>query len=198
VPESQVSGGERFNQIVFCDANILYSSLLRDLLIRLALADLIDLRWSDAVHDEWIHNLHSHQPHLSLPALERTRALMERAVPEARVTGFEALMLTLTLPDPDDRHVLAAAVTGGATHLLTFNLKDFPAEVVERFGIQVVGPDAWLLDLLAEWPDEVLDAVTALSEALSRPALSVDQLLQALKHLGLPESAQKLFDLYHD
>jgi PIN domain len=142
--------------------------------------------------------LHSHQPHLSLPALERTRVLMERALPEARVTGFEALMLTLTLPDPDDRHVLAAAVTGEATHLLTFNLKDFPAEVAERSGIQVVGPDAWLLDLLAEWPDEVLDAVTALSEALSRPVLSVDQLLQALKHLGLPESAQKLLDLYHD
>ena len=95
--------------VVVYDACVLYPAPLRDLLMHLAWARLVHARWTDAIHDEWIRNLLANRPDLSRAQLERTRALMERAVPEASVTGYEHRISALTLPDPDDRHVLAAA-----------------------------------------------------------------------------------------
>ncbi len=110
----------------FCDANVLYPSLLRDLLIRLDIERLCRLRWSAEVNEEWIHALVRDRG-LPREPLVQTLALINRSLPEAAVTGFHALISELMLPDPDDRHVLAAAIHSGAPHLLTFNLNDFPA-----------------------------------------------------------------------
>lgn len=96
------------------DANVLYPAPLRDLLMHLAVAGLFKAKWIDAIYDEWMRNLLAHRPDLSKPQLERTRELMNRAVPDALVSGYEPLVPALTLPDPDDRHVLAAAIRAGA------------------------------------------------------------------------------------
>jgi len=181
---------------LFCDANVLYPSLLRDLLIRLAVAGLADLRWSDGVQAEWMRNLLEHQPGLSPEAIARTRQLMERAVPEAQVSGYGHLIPALTLPDPDDRHVLAAAIAGGATHLLTFNLRDFPAAALRPHGLTVLHPDAWLLELLNQWPQEVLEAVERLSAALRAPPLTPVEVAQGLLGAGLPVSGSQLARLW--
>ncbi|MBB5235554.1 PIN domain-containing protein [Deinococcus budaensis] len=177
---------------VFCDANVLYPSLLRDLLIRLAGADLVELRWSDEVQNEWIRNLLEHRPDLSPAALERTRQRMEGAVSGARVTGYEPRVPTLSLPDPEDRHVLAAAITGEATHLLTFNLRDFPVSILQPYGITPVHPDAALLAWLQEWPHEVVAVVRRLSTALQRPPMSPQAVADGLVTLSLPVSAERL------
>ena len=98
--------------IAFYDASVLYPLELRSLLMHLALTGLFRARWSDAVHEEWICALLRNRPDLSRAKLERTRALMDAHTIDALVTGYEDLIEGLLLPDPDDRHVLAAAIRG--------------------------------------------------------------------------------------
>src|SRR5450631_3346720 len=96
------------------DANILYPAPLRDLFIRLAQTGLVRARWTDTIHDEWVRNVLKDNPGLSAERLARTRTLMNEAVRDCLVAGYEGLIDSMTLPDPDDRHVLAAAVRAGA------------------------------------------------------------------------------------
>src|SRR5437016_6183223 len=92
------------------DANILYPAPLRDLFIRLAQAGLVQAKWTEQIHDEWFRNVVADNPRVSPERLERTRRLMNEAIRDCLVEGYEALIPGLTLPDPDDRHVLAAAL----------------------------------------------------------------------------------------
>ena len=181
----------------FTDANVLYPSLLRNLLMRLGLAGACDLRWSDRVHEEWISNL-VQKSGVNEAALRRTRAQMDAALPSARVTGFEALIDTLTLPDPDDRHVLAAAFHSGAGELLTFNLKDFPAPVLAGCGMVAAHPDPWLCRLCDQYPDIVRRAVQELLAALKNPPLSAEDLTAALHRLNVPHAARQITELLSD
>ena len=135
------------------DANVLYLAQLRDLLMRLAVADLVRAHWSDAIHDEWIRNLLDNRDDLTRAQLERTRELMENALPGASVSGYQHREPNLTLPDPDDRHVLAAAVHAGAEWIVTFNLRDFPASVLDAYGIEAVDPDSFIAMLLHRSPE---------------------------------------------
>ena len=108
------------------DANILYPAPLRDLFIRLAQAGLVRARWTETIHDEWLRNVLKDNPQLSPERLARTRTLMNEAVRDCLVTGYEELIDSLTLPDPDDRHVLAAAIRAGAGVIVTYNLDGLP------------------------------------------------------------------------
>src|SRR3954453_1695815 len=94
------------------------------------------------------------RPDLSRQKLERTRRLMDSHAADALVTGYEDLIPGLQLPDPDDRHVLAAAIRGRADVIVTANLRDFPAEHIASFGIEAQHPDEFirtLLMLCCEW-----------------------------------------------
>lgn len=108
------------------DANVLYPAPLRDLFLQLAVTDLFKAKWTADIHREWIEALMRNEPECGRAALERTRVLMDTATRDSLVTGYEALIDTLTLPDPDDRHVLAAAIVGRCDVIVTQNLKDFP------------------------------------------------------------------------
>ena len=129
------------------DANILYPAPLRDLFIRLAQAGLVRGRWTEAINDEWVRNLLRVNPALSADRLARTRALMNGAVRDCLVTGYEDLIESLSLPDPDDRHVLAAAIRAGAEVIVTFNLKDFPATTLSSYDLEAKHPDDFLVSL---------------------------------------------------
>ena len=80
------------------DANILYPAPLRDLFIRLAQAGLVQARWTEAIHEEWIRNVLKDNPHLSAERLARTRTLMNEAVRDCLVTGYEDLIESLSCP----------------------------------------------------------------------------------------------------
>ncbi len=134
--------------IAVYDANILYPAPLRDLFIRLAQAGLVRARWTETIHDEWIRNVLKNNPSLSAERLARTRSLMNEAVRDCLVTGYEELIASLSLPDPDDRHVLAAAIRAGADVIVTYNLTDFPADTLARFDIEAQHPDDFLVCLL--------------------------------------------------
>lgn len=123
------------------DANILYPAPVRDLFIRLAQAGLVRARWTESIHDEWVRNVLANNPALSAERLMRTRTLMNEAVRDCLVTGYEDLMDSLILPDPNDRHVLAAAIRANAEAMITFNLKDFPSCSLSIHNIVVQHPD---------------------------------------------------------
>lgn len=120
------------------DENILYPAPLRDLFIRLAQAGVVRARWTEAIHDEWIRHVLKNNAELTIKKLSRTRNLMNDAVRDCLVIGHEQLIASLVLPDPDDRHVLAAAIRAEAEVIVTCNLKDFPAEILAQFEIEAV------------------------------------------------------------
>ena len=171
--------------ITLLDANVLYPSLIRNLLMHCATRGLIAARWTAAIHEEWIRNLHADRPDLSLQRLHRTRRLMEQALPDADVTGYEHLIAELHLPDPDDAHVLAAAIHAEAEWLVTQNLRDFPAEELSRHGIQAVTSDDLMCLLLEHRPEEVQEAFEALRESLKSPSYTRAGLLERLRDVGL-------------
>ncbi len=92
------------------------------------------------VHEEWIRNLLANRPDLTREKLERTRQLMDKAAPHGLVTGDEYLIAELRLPDPNDRHVLGAAIHCRASVIVTRNLADFPSDVLAEFGSRLSIP----------------------------------------------------------
>ena len=128
---------------VIFDACVLYPAPLRDFLLRLSTTGLFSAKWTDQIHDEWTRNLLLARPELE-DKLCRTRDLMNRAVPDSLVTGYEPLIENLELPDRDDRHVLAAAIRSSAQAVVTFNLKDFPKNALDQYGIEAIHPDLFI------------------------------------------------------
>jgi hypothetical protein len=98
------------------DANVLHPAGLRDLLVRLGQTGLLRARWTEQILDEMINSILRRRPDLDASRLARTRKLMCEAVPDCLVTGYEPLVDGLTLPDPDDRHVLCSPPRSAATH----------------------------------------------------------------------------------
>ncbi len=176
----------------FYDASVLYPSELRNLLMHLALSGLFRAKWSAAVHEEWICALLRRRPDLSRKKLERTRSLMDLHAADALVTGYEDLIQDLKLPDPDDRHVLAAAIHGRADIIVTANLRDFPANTLGQFGIKPQHPDDFILYLLDVSPDLVAQAARDHRESLKNPPRTIQQYLHALELQGLTRTVPVL------
>ena len=171
----------------FFDACVFYPAPLRDLLLRLASTNLFRTRWSAEVQEEWVRSLIADRPELA-DKLGRTRELMEKAIPDAEVTGYQGLIPSLNLPDPDDRHVLAAAVVGRADVIVTLNLRDFPESQLQPLGIEAQHPDVFVRHVLDVDLPVALTAVKAHRESLRRPALAPDDYLAMLGRQGLVET----------
>ncbi len=178
--------------VALYDASVLYPSLIRNLLMVLGTETLVAARWTDTIHEEWTRNLRLAQPDLTLERLDHIRGLMEKALPDATVSGFESLIPTLTLPDPDDRHVLAAAVYAGADLIVTQNLKHFPVLALEPHGVQALTPDALLCRLLDFEPSATRLALEKLRLSFRNPPFDRARLLNRLAEVGLGDSAQRL------
>ncbi len=126
------------------DACVLYPAPLRDFLMWLGLSGRFRARWSRDIHEEWKRNLLLNRPDLTRAHVDRTSDLMDCAISDGLVDGYEELVAGLTLPDPDDRHVLAAAIRCGASVIVTFNQRDFPADVLASYGIESQHPDEFV------------------------------------------------------
>ena len=183
-------GTERMSShfTVVYDACVLYPAPLRDLLMHLALSDLYRARWSDRIHDEWKRNVLDSRPDLTQDQLNRTRQLMNAHVRDSLVTGFEYLIPSISLPDPDDRHVAAAAIHSGASLIVTFNLKDFPAEALKPYNLAAQHPDDFIVDLLDLHPAGVLEAAASHRRSLKNPPKAADVYLDTLLAQGLTQS----------
>src|SRR5438046_339093 len=115
--------------IVVLDACVLYPAALRDLLMRMAGHGLIQAKWSEEIHEEWMTAVLRERPDLTRDRLQRTRELMDKHAGDCLVSGYERHMEQLTLPDMNDRHVLAAAVECDADAIVTWNVSDYPDAV---------------------------------------------------------------------
>lgn len=165
------------NLTALYDACVLYPAPLRDLLMHLAVVKVVQARWTDAIHDEWTRSVAANRPDLAPASLARCRKLMDEHVPDSLIAGYEGLIPGLRLPDPGDRHVLAAAIHGGADVIVTFNLKDFPAPILADHGIEAIHPDRFLAGLWEDHPNPLL-------EALRRPPKSPAEFLASLDQCG--------------
>jgi len=166
------------------DANVLYPAPTRDLLMQLAVSDVYKAKWSADIHREWIDALLRNGTTRERAKLERTR--------DAVVTGYEALIPALTLPDPNDRHVLAAAITGRCDVIVTNNLKHFPDDALAPFGIETQHPDEFLCNHMSLVPGVFCSAVAKVRARLKNPPYSVEEYLSILTQLGLVATASEL------
>ena len=177
---------------VVLDACVLYPSLLRDLLMYLGLTGLYQPKWSATIEDEWQRNLIKDRPDLDSDQIRHTGELMNRALPDAMVRGFEPLVANMDLPDVDDRHVVAAAICSDAEIIVTFNLKDFPQQYLDNFSIEAVHPDDFITDLFDLNQALVLAAVNKQRHNMRKPPKSVEEYLDALLRQGLPQTIKEL------
>ena len=174
------------------DASVLYPAPLRNLLLRLARTDLFRARWSNLIHEEWIGNLLANRPDLTREQLERTRSLMDQAVPDCLVRGFEKRVDGLRLPDRNDRHVLAAAIVARADVVVTYNLRDFPEDELSIYGTEAQHPDQFIRHLLDLDGARAMEAVRQHRASLKNPPKTVEEYLETLEQQRLPQSAAKL------
>ena len=148
-------------------------------------------RWTSRIHEEWTRNLAASRPELG-PRLEALVELMNASVPDCLVVRYEELIEGLVLPDPGDRHVLAAAIAGHADAIVTFNLRDFPTHALEPYGIEALHPDDFVLNQLELQPLKALVAIKKMRTRLRRPAQTPDELVATFERVGLPASASHL------
>lgn len=184
-----MAGSARYTALL--DANTLYPAPVCDALLSLAVAGLYHARWTHRIHEEWTRNVALDRPELADRLCRRVDA-MNRAVPDCLVENYEALIEGLTLPDPDDCHVLAAAIAGHADAIVTFNLKDFPTEVLARYNIEAQHPDDFIMNQLELRQLESLEAIKAMRGRLRNPPVSASDLIKTLERNGLPLTASHL------
>jgi hypothetical protein len=160
--------------------------------MHIAIADLFRAKWTDAIHDEWTGNVLKDRPDLKPEQLARTRSLMNAHVRNCLVTGYEELIPTLSLPDPGDRHVLAAAIHCGADVIVTFNLRDFHRERLAVYGIVAQHPDEFLRGQLRFAKSEFCAAVQRHRASLRNPTKNVEEYLATLAQQGLVRTVEAL------
>ncbi len=134
----------------------------------------------------------ANRPDLTLKQLQRTRDLMNAHALDCLVKGYEQLIPTLLLPDPNDRHVLAAAIQASAKIIVTYNLKDFPAKIISQYEIEAQHPDVFISRLIDIAPSVVCSAIRKLRLGLKKPPLDAKAYLSILERQSLTQTVSKL------
>jgi PIN domain len=168
--------------VAILDANVLYSAVLRDLLMWLALHKTYQAHWTEQIQEEWTRNLLANRMDIQPSTLERTQNLMNQALPSALLEHVPEL--DLQLPDLKDVHVLAA-IEISATHIVTNNLRHFPTAILEPNGIIALNPNDFVMHLAQINPLLVIKAVKMQHSNLKYPSLSLEEFLNQLKLSGL-------------
>ena len=178
--------------VAVLDACVLYPPSLRDLLMWLASVLIYEPRVTEEIHAEWIRNVLSDNSAVTPAQLDRTRRLMNQAAPNCLVSGCEARIPALSLPDEGDRHVLAAAIESGASVIVTYNLSDFPNSVLSGYGMEALHPDVFLLALFDQDAALFLRGVQAHRASLKKPPKTAQEYLATLRIIGLKGLALRL------
>lgn len=183
-----MAGHNRYTALL--DANVLYSVAISDALMEVAATGIYAAKWSKAIDDEWVRNLAKNKNRAEADFYTR-RDSMHDACPDWEVPeeGWKLIEQCLTLPDVNDRHVLAAAVAGHADSIVTINIKHFPASVLEPLGITALHPDEFLLQQLELEPLVVLPAFKVMRARLKNPAFTPEKFVDAMERNGLIQTA---------
>ncbi|WP_436489202.1 PIN domain-containing protein [Chitinophaga sp. ARDCPP14] len=181
--------------VAVLDANVLYPAPLRDILLSLADIKLYRPKWTNQIQEEWMRNLLINKPEIPLKRLKSLQAAMDSAFPDARISAYQQLINSIELPDPDDRHVLAAAIKGDAKLIITNNLKDFPSKRLQPYQLEAQTPDKFIKSLISLDETRVLKAFHAQVNRLMSPPQSAEQVLATLERCGLTVSVNILRSL---
>lgn len=173
------------------DASVLYPMYLRDTLLRVADQGLYRPIWSVDILKE-VGDALQQSAGLAPEVVSGLLALIRQHFPDSEIRSHEGLIPKLELPDPDDRHVLAAAIKGNAEVLVTANVRDFPPRLEEEFGVTVQSPDAFLLERLSEDSVPVLRALEEQVFPYTNPPMSVDGLLDRLGLAGFAAAVRSM------
>lgn len=183
---------DHHRRIALLDSNVLASITLTDVFVQLAVDDVFIAKWTMDIHREWISAVRKFRPSLDPQRLERRRRQMDAKTREALITGYESRIDDLTLPDMNDRHVLAAAIHGRCELIVTRNLKDFPATALSTHGIKAIHPDAFLTDLLRRNTLMFCEALRKVRIRAMNPPIDVEDFLTRLLDEGLIQTAREL------
>lgn len=179
--------------IAVLDTNVIFPVVIRDLLFWFALYDLYTPKWSNTIFDEWQEVMI--RKGVSREEAQKRVNKANLAFPEALVTNYQFLIEKLELPDQNDRHVLAAAIKVDADVIVTNNLKDFPVNYLDQFGIKVIDPDNFLADIIDLNPQLALKAFNELVLNKRNPELNQLEVLEILRKNGLFNTAEYLHSL---
>lgn len=182
--------------VALLDACVLVPVALTDTLLRLAEVELYTPLWSDRILSEATRAVIRVHPELDSERVRHRFRQMDAAFEDASVAGWEHLEPNLNLPDPDDRHVLAAAILGRADVIVTANLSDFPADVLRPYGPEAISADEFLLNQLDLAPTIVLRVLEAQASATQNPAVTTDMLLNALARGGAQQFAAQAREVF--
>ena len=177
--------------VAILDANVLYSSLKRNSPLSFADEGLYRTRWTDHIMKEWTTSLLKKRPGIK-EKIDATVAAKGRAFPEAKIEGHEPFIEGLALPDPNDRHVFAAAVKSGAHIIVTENKKDFPLSVLAPLDIEIQTADEFLLSTFELYSSAAEQAIRKMRGRYRNPAHSADELLTMMTADGLVRLANEL------
>ena len=179
------------------DANVLVPYTLTDVLLRLAEAGFYRPPWSAEVLGETERTLAHMYPGLDSAKFRDRLAAMDRSFTDASVTGWESLVESFDLPDPGDRHVVAAAVVGGADAIVTANLNDFPDHALGAFDLVAIHPDDFLLDQWDLNPDLAAQVLRDAATARQRPEVTVSDILGQLTRSCAPKFSARAAAVLH-
>lgn len=180
------------------DACVLYSDRLRDFLMQLAQTDLFRARWSEDILEEMVRSVCRKRPDIPEARMRQVADLMCKKTRDALVDPgrYRPLVNGLTLPDPDDRHVLAAAMASGAEVIVTHNLKDFPVDYLEPLGIEAQTPDEFVANVLDLDEASVLQCAELCRARLKRPPFTFVEYVDSLRRNNLNTTADRLAELH--
>ena len=177
---------------VLLDTCVLVPSPIRQILLSLAESELFFPLWSDKIFNEWEYFVFKN----SNECVDSTRIeiiLMKSKWKESLVPRDKVLEETLFLPDENDRHVFASAITGNAEILLTNNLKDFPSGVLARYCLTPRNVDNFLLELFYEFPDVLESSIrTSFDSSQVKNKLNAQSKKAFMKKHGLPRLAKAM------
>lgn len=172
------------------DTTVIYSYTLRDIFVTLATRGL-KIHWSAQIEDEFIRARGRKSPEQALKA-RRVISLMRQAVPDWEAVAGRAQIARLHLPDPDDRHVLAAAIQVGARVIVTDNRRHFPVAALAPHNIALMSPDQALCDLYDADPEGVITAAAEMRARMIDPPYTPQEWLERLEAAGATRLAQRL------
>lgn len=172
------------------DTNVIYPVEIRDLLFWFAYYDLYTPKWSLHIFKEWENVMK--RKNVDEKEIVKRVSRANEAFPDALVNNYDKLIDGLELPDPDDRHVLAAAIKTNANVIVTNNIKDFPEDYLSSFGLVAKTADDFLTDIIDLNPEQATKAFKELVLNRTNPDLDEFEVLDILRNRGLLDTANYL------
>jgi predicted nucleic acid-binding protein len=186
-----MAGHARYTALI--DACVLHSIAMTDALMSLATKGLFAAKWTAEIEGEWIRSVERARPDVQ-GKLGYRRDQMRIAMPDWEVDerAWRPLTTGIVVPDPKDAHVVAAAIAGHVDAIVTLNLKDFPDEILQGYGIDVIDPDTFIIN---QWDLDTATAIAAFKDMRGRrtkPSEDAEGFAAALERTGLPATAERL------